>query len=86
METRPTQNSIAATINELATFIRKNAPISFGQMCLQKHIAPSTLYGWKHVLLDVCPDIICKHGIFDVERHHDIPTGRLVRVERKGGV
>ena len=67
METRPTQNAIAASINELAQFIRENAPIKFGQVCLKKHIAPSTLYGWKKILLDVCTDIEYEHGIFKIK-------------------
>jgi hypothetical protein len=68
METRPTQNAIGASINELASFIRENAPIKFGTVCLKKHIAPSTLYGWKKLLLDVCTDIKYDHGVFKVEK------------------
>lgn len=66
METRKTQNAIAASVNELATFIRENAPIKFGAVCLKKHIAPSTLYGYVKILLDVCDDIHYDHGVFTV--------------------
>jgi len=77
MQTRSTQNAIAASVNELAQFIRENSPIKFGEVCLRKHVAPSTLYGWKKILLDVCPDIHYSHGTFYLERHHDIASGKL---------
>jgi hypothetical protein len=64
METRKTQNAIGATVNELAAFIRENAPIKFGEVCLKKKIAPSTLHGYVRVMLDVCEDIHFSHGLF----------------------
>ena len=68
METRETRNAVAASINELAAFIRKEAPVSFGQVALKMHVAPSTLQGWKRVLLDTCEDIKYSHGTFIVTR------------------
>jgi len=68
METRQTRNAVAASINELSTYIRKEGPVKFGQVCVKMHIAPSTLYGWKKILLDMCPDIKYSHGLFTVER------------------
>lgn len=78
METRETRNAVAASVNELATYIRKEGPVTFGQLCMKMHVAPSTLYGWKKILLDMCPDIRYSHGKFDVERHHRMPDGALV--------
>lgn len=66
METRKTQNAIGATVNELAEYIRANAPIRFGEICLKKKIAPSTLHGYVRVLLDVTKDIHYSHGLFTV--------------------
>lgn len=68
MQSRQTRNAIAASITELATYIRKEGPVNFGQVCVKMHIAPSTLYGWKKILLDMCPDIKYSHGVFKVER------------------
>lgn len=69
-----------ATINELAGFIRSNAPVSFGVLCTKKHIAPSTLYGYIKIMLDVCTDITYQRGVFYVivEKHHRQPDGALV--------
>lgn len=66
-----------ATINELAGFIRSNAPVRFGVICTKKHIAPSTLYGYIKILLDVCTDITYENGVFNVivEKHHRMPNG-----------
>lgn len=68
METRKTQNRIAATINELAEYIRLHAPVKFGAVCIAKKIAPSTLHGYIRVMLDVTDDIIFEHGTFTVTR------------------
>jgi len=70
-----------ATINELAAFIRKNAPVKFGVVCTKKHIAPSTLYGYVKIMLDVCDDIHYDNGLFTVEKHHRLPDGKLVPLE-----
>lgn len=82
METRKTRNRIMATVNELADFIRKNAPIKFGVVCAKKHIAPSTLYNYTRILLDMCSDIRYEGGTFYVEKHHRMPDGKLVPVEK----
>jgi hypothetical protein len=66
MQTRKTQNSIVATVNELATFIRANAPIKFGKVAIAKKVAPSTLYGYVKIMLDLCEDIQFEHGVFSV--------------------
>lgn len=66
METRKTQNRIAATVNELAEFIRENAPVKFGKLCLAMKIAPSTLYGYIGILLDTHQDIKYSHRTFTV--------------------
>jgi hypothetical protein len=84
METRSTRNAIGASINELARFIRKTAPVTFGEVCLKMHVAPSTLYGWKKILLDTCSDIHFSNGTFNVEKHHRMPDGALVPTETKG--
>jgi len=68
METRQTRNAVAASVNELADYIRKNAPIKFGEVAMKMHVAPSTLQGWKRILLDTCLDIKFSHGVFTVER------------------
>ena len=66
METRKTQNRIAATINELAKYIRAHAPVKFGAVCMAKKIAPSTLYGYVGILLDTHKDITYEHRTFTV--------------------
>lgn len=82
METRKTQNRIMATINELAKFIRKNTPVKFGELAVEMHIAPSTLYGYIKILLDKTDDITYERGVFRVERHHRMPDGKLVPLEK----
>jgi hypothetical protein len=82
METRKTQNRIAATINELAEYIRQHAPIKFGELCMVKKIAPSTLYGYIGILLDTHKDIIYEHRTFTVELHHRMPDGKLVPAKK----
>jgi hypothetical protein len=67
METRKTRNAVGASINELAQFIRENKAVTFGELCLKMHISPSTLYGWKRILIDTCPDIHYSHGKFTAE-------------------
>jgi len=69
-----------ATVMELASFIRKHEPVRFGVVCTKKHIAPSTLYGYIKIMLDVCLDIKYENGVFYVERekHHRMPDGVLV--------
>jgi len=66
METRKTQNAIMATVNELADFIRKNAPVRFGKVASSLHIAPSTLYGYMKIMGDLCEDISYSHGVFTI--------------------
>lgn len=83
METRKTRNAVGASINELAGYIREKGEVSFGQVCLKMHIGPSTLYGWKRILLDTCPDIEFSHGKFHTERHHRMPDGALVPVRTR---
>jgi hypothetical protein len=78
METRPTRNDIMASVTELADYIRKKGSVKFGRVCVDMHIAPSTLHGWKKVLLDTHEDIKYNHGVFMVERHHRIPDGKLI--------
>jgi hypothetical protein len=56
-----------ATVNELAIFIRENAPVKFGQVAAQKKIAPSTLYGYIRIMLDICDDIEFEHGVFSLK-------------------
>lgn len=85
MKTRKTQNAIMATVNELSTFIRANAPVKFGKVASSLHIAPSTLYGYSKIMVDMCNDITYSHGTFDIVKHHRMSNGKLVRVERKGG-
>jgi len=82
MESRKTQNRIAATINELADYIRKHAPVKFGELAMAKKIAPSTLYGYTGILLDTHKDIIYEHRTFTVEKHHRMPDGKLVPLEK----
>lgn len=69
-----------ATVMELASFIRKHKPVRFGVVCTEKHIAPSTLYGYIKIMLDVCTDIHYENGVFHVKRdkHHRMPDGALV--------
>lgn len=68
MKSRKTQNSVMATANELSQFIRNNAPVKFGKVASSLHIAPSTLYGYTKVMLDMCNDITYAHGVFDVKK------------------
>lgn len=68
METRKTQNRIAATTNELAEHIRKHAPIKFGALAMSMKIAPSTLYGYVGILLDTHPDIVYEHRTFSIKK------------------
>jgi len=67
METRKTQNAIMATVNELADFIRKNAPVRFGKVASSLHIAPSTLYGYMKIMGDLCEVISYSHGVFTIK-------------------
>ena len=66
MQSRLTRNNVMATANELAEFIRKNAPVKFGQVCIKKQIAPSTLYNYMKILLSVYEDIHYANGEFIV--------------------
>lgn len=65
-------------MNELASFIRANAPVKFGKVASGLHIAPSTLYGYTKIVLDLCNDITYSHGTFDVNRLHRMPNGKMV--------
>jgi len=71
-----------ASVNELATYIRKKAPVKFGKVCVDMHLAPSTLYGYTKILLDMCQDIRYENGVFTVEKHHRMPDGKLVPMEK----
>jgi len=82
MDSIRTQNRVMSTINELADFIRKNAPVRFGKVAVTKHIAPSTLYGYIKILLDLHDDITYQRGTFFVEKHHRMPNGKLVPQEK----
>jgi len=82
METNKINNNVAALVNELAAYIRKNGPVKFGELCVKMHIAPSTMYGYIRLLKDMCMDITYSHGVFDCERHHRMPDGKLVPAEK----
>jgi len=53
-------------VNELADIIRKHGKISFESLCTEGHIAPSTLYAYKKLILEKCGDITFKDGFFKV--------------------
>lgn len=67
---RKFRNEIMAKTNELADIIRKHKKISFGQLCVEGHIAPSTLYNYKRILTDgdTFKDIIYEKGKFTVKK------------------
>jgi len=50
-------NYIMKKVNILAGIIRDKKKISFGELCVAGHIAPSTLYSYKKILLAKCKDI-----------------------------
>jgi len=81
METNKLNNNVAALLNELATYIRQNAPVKFGELCVKMHVAPSTMYGYIRLLKDMCSDISYSRGIFYVEREPDIAASKEVPVE-----
>lgn len=66
MNTRKTRNQVMSTVNELAEYIREYAPVKFGKLVVEKKIAPSTLYGYVRVMLDLCEDIQFEQGIFSL--------------------
>lgn len=63
-----TRNNIMAKANELAAIIRKHKHISFGKLCVEGHIAPSTLYNYKRILTDAFKDIVYEKGEFSVKK------------------
>jgi len=82
METNKINNNIAALLNELADYIRRNTPVRFGQLCLKMHVAPSTMYGYVRLLLDMYTDITYSRGVFYAPMHHRMPDGKEVPPER----
>jgi len=82
METNKLNNNVAAMLNELAVYIRKNTPVKFGELCVKMHIAPSTMYGYIRLLKDMCTDISYSRGVFYAEMHHRMPDGKEVPVEK----
>jgi len=84
MNTRETRNRIMASVNELAAFIRENAPVSFGEVCVKKHIAPSTLYNYMRILKDMVRDIKYENGIFYVTQNGEVTVPTAARVEIEG--
>jgi hypothetical protein len=75
-------NKVAAEINKMADYIRKNSPVKFGELMMYMSMRPSTLHQYKKVLLDLCEDIRFEHGLFIAEMHHRMPDGKLVPAEK----
>lgn len=69
-----------AKMTEIADIIRNAKRISFGRVCVQAHIAPSTLYQWWRAVETEFRDIAYERGVFFVkeEKHHRMPDGKLV--------
>lgn len=82
METNKINNNVAALLNELTSFIRKNSPVKFGEACVKMHIAPSTMYGYIRLLKDMCTDISYSRGVFYVEKHLAEPETKEVPAAR----
>lgn len=50
-------NYVMSKAQTLVDIIRKRKVISFGELCSEGHIAPSTLYSYKKIILAKFPDI-----------------------------
>jgi len=84
MTSRKYENRVMAKMTEIAEIIRKEKRVPFGRVCVLAHIAPSTLYQWWRAVETEFVDIVYEGGVFIVreERHHRMPDGKEVRVER----
>jgi ACT domain-containing protein len=51
------KNVILARVSKLADIIRKKKAVSFSELCVLGKISPSTLYGYKQIILDSFDDI-----------------------------
>jgi len=84
MTSRKYENTIMAKMTEIADIIRKAKKIPFGRVCVQAHIAPSTLYQWWRAVETEFLDITYERGVFMVkeEKHHRMPDSKLVPAEK----
>jgi len=84
MTSRKYENTIMAKMTEIADIIRKAKKIPFGRVCVQAHIAPSTLYQWWRAVETEFQDITYERGVFMVkeEKHHRMPDGKLVAAKK----
>ena len=57
-------NRIMAKTQKLADIIRVKREISFGDLCVEGHIAPSTLYNYAKIILKRFLDIEYEGGWF----------------------
>jgi len=82
MSSKRTPNTIMEKTNHLIAYVRKHAPVKFGKVCVDMHMAPSTLFNYIRIMTDVCDDITYEGGKFFVELHHRMPNGKLVPSEK----
>jgi len=68
MRTRKYENRIMAKLNEIAEIIRKEGVISFGELCVKAHLAPSTLYQYWRSMRDLFSDLDYEAGHFFVRK------------------
>jgi len=57
-------NYTAAILNDMAEKIRAAGELSFGDLAFKMKMAPSTLHGYKRLLLAECYDIKYEKGVF----------------------
>lgn len=84
MNTRKHENRIMAKYTEVANIIRKHGSIKFGLLSVEAHLAPSTLHEYWRAMRDIFEDLEYSGGVFYAhpERHHRMPDGKLVPLEK----
>lgn len=73
-----------AKYNEVADVIRKHGKISFGELSVTCHLAPSTVHEYWRAMKTLFKDLEYSGGYFYVktEKHHRMPDGKKVPLER----
>jgi len=61
------KNKILAKCNAIARLVRDKKEVTFAQVCLAIHIAPSTLYAYIPILLESFQDIVYEDRVFKLK-------------------
>jgi hypothetical protein len=61
------RNYVMAKANRLVSIIREAQRISFGELCEKGHLAPSTLYNYRKIILAKFSDIEYRGDEFRVK-------------------